>query len=129
MEKAFIPDGYQTVMPYLIVKGADKFMDFMKNVFNAKEKMTHRNETGGIRHAEVFIGESVIMFADAIAGWEPMTGGFYIHVADADASFQKALNNGAVSVMEPADKEYGRSGGVTDPFGNTWWITVPLQGE
>lgn len=124
MEKIFIPQGYQTVMPYIIVDDAVKFMDFMKTVFNATEKMVRKRETGEIMHAEVFIGDSTIMFANSLTDWPPMTAGLYIHVADADATYKKALEQGSTSIQEPADKDYGRSGGVEDPFGNTWWITT-----
>ncbi len=85
MDKVFIPQGYQRLMPYIIVKGADEFIDFMKKVFGATEKMMHRRETGEIMHAEVFIGDSVIMIGNASDQWQPMTSGLYIHVADVDA--------------------------------------------
>lgn len=124
MDNVFIPQGYQRVMPYIIVKGADDFLQFMKDVFGATEKMIHRRESGEVMHAEVFIGESVIMFANAGDQWQPMTAGLYIHVADVDATYKLALQYGATSVNEIADQDYGRSGGVQDPFGNTWWITT-----
>jgi PhnB protein len=124
MENVFIPQGYQRLMPYIIVKGADDFIEFLKKVFGATEKMMHRRETGEIMHAEVFIGDSVIMIGNASDQWQPMTAGLYIHVADADASYQLALKHGATSVTEVTDQNYGRSGGVEDPFGNTWWITT-----
>jgi len=66
------------------------------------------------------------MFADATPPFEPRTGGFFIYVAEADAVYNKAIAAGAISVMPMADMQYGRSGGVTDPFGNTWWITTPM---
>lgn len=124
MEQVFIPEGYQRVMPYIIVKGADDFMQFMKTVFGATEKMAHRRDSGEIMHAEVFIGNSVIMFANAADQWQPMTAGLYIHVANVDETYQLALQQGATSVNPIADQDYGRSGGVQDPFGNTWWITT-----
>jgi len=124
MEKVFIPQGYQQVMPYILVKGAEQFQAFMRDVFNAREKMIHRRDNGEIQHAEVFIGESVIMFANASEDWPPLTAGLYVHVADADDTYQKALRQGATSIQEPSDKDYGRSCGVLDPFGNTWWITT-----
>lgn len=124
MEKIFIPEGYQRVMPYIIVKNAEGFLKFMMDVFGATEKMLHRRDTGEIMHAEVFIGDSVIMFANGNDQWQPMTAGLYIHVANADETFEKALQHGATSVNAVADQSYGRSGGVEDPFGNTWWITT-----
>lgn len=124
MEKIFIPEGYQRVMPYLIIRNADDFLSFTQRVFGAVEKMISRNDDGTLRHGELYIGNSTIMYANASEQWTPMTAGLYVHVADADASYQLALNLGATSVMEPADQPYGRSCGVLDPFGNTWWITT-----
>ncbi|GAA4315560.1 hypothetical protein GCM10023143_27000 [Compostibacter hankyongensis] len=112
-------------MPYLIVAGAEKLIDFTQAVFEAK--VTHRTmrdeEKNIIMHAEIMIGDSTIMFADATEQYAPQTAGMFVYVEDADEAYQKALDAGAVSVLEPADQSYGRSCGVTDPLGNTWWIT------
>lgn len=124
MENIFIPEGYQRVMPYLIIRNAEDFLPFTQQLFGATEKMVRRNDDGTLMHAELFIGNSTIMYANASEQWTPMTAGLYVHVADADASYQLALKLGASSVMEPADQPYGRSCGVLDPFGNTWWITT-----
>ena len=121
-----IPAGYQTVMPYLIVKGAASFSDFTQRVFGATEKMRHMRTADIIMHAEVQIGGSTIMFADATAEFGERTTGLFVYVDNADVTFQTALDAGAKSIMPPADQPYGRSGGIIDPFGNTWWITTPL---
>lgn len=126
MEKIFIPDGYQRVMPYIIARDAAGFLQFMKTVFGATEKMVRHRDSGEIMHAEVFIGDSVIMFANATEQWQTMTAGLYIHVANADETYQQALKAGATSVTEIAEQPYGRSGGVEDPYGNTWWITTTV---
>lgn len=119
-----IPEGYNTVMPYLIVKNAEQFLKFTKGVFGATEKMKALREDGKtIMHGEILIGESCIMFAEATEQFAVQNAGMFINVADADATYQKALENGATSVMEPADQDYGRSGGIIDPCGNTWWMT------
>ena len=118
-----IPEGYQAIMPYLIIENAPAFFQFTKNVFGAEEKhRTMRTETL-IMHAEINIGGSCIMFADATEQFKVQTAGLFIYVDDCDSVYQKALDNGASNVMEPTDQEYGRSAGVKDPFGNTWWIT------
>lgn len=127
MEKIFIPAAYQRVMPYLIIRNADKFLAFAQEVFGATEKVAHRRENGELMHGELFIGESVIMYANASEQWTPMTAGLYVHVANADETYQLALKAGASSVMEPNDQSYGRTSGVLDPFGNTWWITTSQQ--
>ena len=127
MEKLTIPEGYQRVMPYLIVQNAPDFIKFMQAVFNATEKFrTMRDETR-IAHAELQIGESTIMFADSTDDFRPQTAGMFVYVPNADETYKKALAEGATSIMEMSDQSYGRSGGVADPFGNVWWITSPAD--
>jgi len=121
-----LPQGYQRVMPYLILKNAAGFLDFCKVVFDATEKLKHMRDEATIAHAEIQIGESTIMFAEATDQWKTQTAGLFVYVKDADETYKKALDNGAVSVMELADQSYGRSGGISDPCGNTWWITSNL---
>jgi PhnB protein len=118
-----IPGNYHTVMPYLILKNAAGFIDFTQKVFDAKETHRAMRDDHIIQHAEVMIGDSTIMFADSTEQYPPQTGYLFIYVDDADKRYQKALEAGAQKVTELADQSYGRSGGVMDPFGNTWWIT------
>lgn len=119
-----IPAGYQQVMPYLILDNASLFLSFTQKVFGATEK--HKSMREGsenvIMHAEVQIGDSTIMFANSTADYPPQTAGLYVYVEDADASYEKALAAGAVAIMLVTDQSYGRSGGVKDPCGNSWWI-------
>jgi PhnB protein len=122
-----VPNGYQTVMPYLIIQRADKFLEFCKKIFSATEKMKHLNENDQIMHAEIQIGGSTIMFSEASPEFPVQTAGLYVHVADADETYSQSLNEGAKSIMAPRDQEYGRSGGIVDPCGNTWWITSALK--
>lgn len=121
-----IPTGYQTIMPYLIVKNAANFLAFTQKVFNAEEKIKHMRDEQIIMHAEVMIGESIIMFADSTGQHTERTAGMFVYVENADETFKKALDEGATSLTPLSDQPYGRSGGVLDPFGNTWWITTPL---
>lgn len=124
MEKNLkIPENYQTVMPYLIVNNAAKFISFMQTVFDAAETYKAMRDEHTIMHAEIMIGGSTIMFADSTVTYGVRNAGMFIYVDDADATFKKAVENGATVVNEMADQSYGRSGGVEDPFGNTWWIT------
>lgn len=124
MEDLNIPDGYQVVMPYLIIPNAAGFMDFAQKVFGATETHRTMRDEQVIRHAEVMIGGNTIMFADATEQFPAQPAGMFVYVADADATYQKALDNGATSIMPPADQPYGRTCGVKDPCGNTWWITT-----
>ncbi|MGV3539445.1 MAG: VOC family protein [Rufibacter sp.] len=126
VDQVAVPQGYQTVMPYLIVPNADQFLDFLRNVFGAEEKLKHLRNDGQIMHAEMTIGTSTLMLAEATDQWTAQPAGLYIHVANADETYQKALNAGATSVMEVSNQSYGRSGGVKDPHGNTWWVVSPL---
>ena len=127
MEHLNFPPDYQQVMPYLIIKDAAGFMKFMQDVFVAKEKSMHMRDENVIMHGEITVGESVIMFADSTNAFPPRTGGFFIYVSDADAVYNKALASGATSVTPMADMPYGRSGGILDPFGNTWWPTTHIN--
>jgi PhnB protein len=123
MKTVNIPEGYPQIMPYLIVENAAAFIDFTQKVFDATEKFKTMRDEHTIMHAEISIGNSVIMMADATDQFKQQNAGLFIYVDDCDTVFQKALDNGATVVMEPADQSYGRSGGVKDAFGNTWWIT------
>lgn len=117
-----IPTGHQGVMPYLMMEDAAGFIDFILAVFDAE--MTHQDKRGDIiGHCEANISGSTIMFSQSRDEWKPATANMFVYVDDADAVYSKALANGAETVMPPADQEYGRSCGVTDPHGNVWWIT------
>jgi uncharacterized glyoxalase superfamily protein PhnB len=123
-----LPQGHQTIMPYLIVDGAEQFVAFIKRVFGAKElTIVHRPDDGGIMHAEYSVGNSTIMLANATEQYHASPSGLFIYVDNADTTFQRALKEGATAVLEPRDQEYGRSGGFKDKFGNTWWVTTPLH--
>jgi len=122
-----IPDGYQQIMPYLILQDANAFFAFMEKVFGATEKLKVMRDEATIQHAELQIGESTIMFADSTEQFKTQPAGMFVFVANADETYQKALSEGATSVMEMSDETYGRTGGIADPFGNVWWITSPAK--
>ena len=117
---------YPTIVPYLVLKRAEKFIDFTEMVFDATLKIKQMRDEKLIMHAEVQIGDSIIMFADETPEFSNSTAGLFVTVKDADAAFQKALDHGAIIVSDLSDQSYGRGGGVKDPFGNTWWITAPI---
>ena len=118
-----IPEGYQAVMPYLIIEKAASFIEFTQKVFNAELLGKHMSGETAIMHAEIKIGDSVIMFADSTEQYLPMPAGLFIYVDNADEVYKSALDNGASAVTEMSDQSYGRTGGVKDAFGNVWWIT------
>ena len=110
-------------MPYLIVRDASEFLNFVQEVFQAEVKMEHSDDNGRVVHAEIVIGDSTIMVGESNDDWKPQPGGLYINVDSADERYRKALNAGATTVMELSNQSYGRTSGVMDPSGNTWWIT------
>ncbi|MFT3827114.1 MAG: VOC family protein [Chitinophagaceae bacterium] len=119
-----IPQTHQVLMPYLIVNGARRFAGFVKDVFGATQTFEHlREDNETVMHAEVQISGATIMFADATDQYRVANANMFIYVPDANTAFAKALEAGATVVNELADRDYGRSGGVQDPFGNVWWIT------
>jgi len=118
-----LPPGHQSLIPYLMVQHAPRFLEFLKTVFQAEETVNMQREDGTTLHAEVLINGSTLMFCEANDQWTEQNAGLFVYVSDADATYQTALENGASSIQEPSDQEYGRSAGVLDSFGNTWWIT------
>jgi PhnB protein len=123
-----IPEGYHSVTPYLIVKDADKLLQFVQKAFKAQVKEEHRNADGTIMHADVVIGDSHVMLGQAGGTWGEALGTLMVYVPDADATYKAALEAGGTSVQEMADQFYGdRSGGVQDPCGVTWWISTHVE--
>lgn len=131
-----IPKNYQRVTPYLAIKGAAKAIEFYKKIFGAEERMRMPGPGGNIMHAEIQIGDSVIMLADEFPqmgskspeslGGSPVT--LYVYVNAVDDVFKAAVAAGAKSVMEPANQFYGdRSGALIDPFGHNWHIATHVE--
>ena len=121
-----IPPHYNRLMPYLIIPGANRFIDFMKKVFGAELRITVPRGEGVIMHGELCIGDGVIMFADATEQFAPRPAGIFIYVENVDETYKKALEEGATTTMTPVKMEYGYTCGFKNPFGNDWW---PVQGE
>lgn len=131
-----IPEGYHSVQPYLMLNDCAEAIAFYTKAFGAKEKFRMPRKDGRIGHAEIQIGDSVIMMADeapevdAFAlkhfGGSPVS--LLIYTEDCDAMYRQALSAGAQSVREPADQPYGdRMSGVRDPFGYKWWIATHVK--
>jgi PhnB protein len=118
------PEGYHSITPYLQVKGAQRFIEFLIDAFGAEEifRVPRGNQ---IAHAQLKIEESMIEVADAIDKYQPNPTAIWLFVADADTSYARALKAGATSLREPADQDYGdREASVKDPFGNHWYIAT-----
>ena len=121
-------DSYRTITPYLIVPNADTELTFLKSAFGGIEVMCQRNADNTVMHAEVRIGDSLVMLGQAGGEWKALGGALYLWIDDVDATYARALTAGATSQMAPEDKPYGhRNAGVIDQNGITWWIGAPVK--
>jgi PhnB protein len=122
-----IPKGQPVVSPYLTVRHARALLKFLESTFAGKVTELLAADDR-IAHAEVRIGDSVVMIGEAMEGQVPSPAVLYVYVRDVDATYRRALEQGAASVREPADQFYGdRSGAVKDACGNTWWIATHVE--
>jgi PhnB protein len=131
-----IPDGYPRVTPYLVVDGASAAIDFYREVLGATERMRMPAPDDKVGHAELEIGDSLLMLADEYPDMEalaPKTVGgtpvtLHVYVEDADAVFDRAVEAGAKSLRPVEDKFYGdRSGEFEDPFGHRWSVATHVE--
>jgi len=131
-----IPDGYHSITPYLIVKGAAQALDFYAKAFGAKELFRFPGPGGMIVHAEFRIGDSPMMLADENIEWRAFSPthlkgtcvGILIYVENCDEMFHRAVQAGATVERPLQDQLYGdRSGTVIDPFGHKWTIATHLE--
>ena len=115
------PAGYGTVTTGFRATGAKQMIEFLQKAFGAE------HVSGGVEHAELRLGETMIELSEAHGQWGPSRGAFHLFVSDCDAVYAEALSAGATSLWAPEDKPYGeRSGGVTDAWGNQWYIATPI---
>ena len=120
-------DTYRTLTPYLVVLDADAEMRFLKAAFGATEAQCQRNSDQTVMHAEMRVGNSLVMLGQASDQWKALSAALYVWVLDVDATYAKALAAGATSQSAPEDKPYGhRNAGVVDQQGITWWIGSPI---
>jgi PhnB protein len=131
-----IPDGYRTATPYLIIKGAAEAIEFYKRVFGATELLRMADPQGRVGHAEIKIGDSVIMLADehpAMGYRGPRSLGgssvsILLYLEDVDGVFERAVKAGATAQRPVADQFYGdRSGTLEDPFGHVWTVATHVE--
>jgi PhnB protein len=131
-----IPEGYRSVTPYLIVRGAARAIDFYQQAFGAAEIMRMPGPNNTIAHAELRIGDSVIMLADEqptanyrapdAYGGSPIS--LMIYIADVDKVFAQAISLGGKEVRAVQDQFYGdRSGSLVDPFGHVWTVATHVE--
>lgn len=123
----FKPNDYSTVSPYLIVTDADLTIRFLQTVFGAKEIRRFGDDSGRLMHAEVRLGDTVVMLADCSDDWPAMPSYVHVYVPDVDDVYRRALAAGGISVQEPSKKEDDdKRGGVKDVGGTTWWIATKV---
>jgi len=131
-----IPEGYHTLTPFLTVRNAERAIEFYKQAFGAQERGVAKGPDGKVMHAEVKIGDSVIMLSDEFPefgslspqsiGGSPM--GLHIYIENVDAAFDRAVKAGAQVEMPVADQFWGdRYGKLKDPFGHKWSIATHVK--
>jgi PhnB protein len=123
-----VPDGYRSITPYLKLPSAGRLVEFLKKAFDGIEKGRLLKPDGSLLHAEVLIGDSLVMVHDAPSQWKSQPSTLYLYVGDVDATYKRAIEAGGVSMFEPTNMYFGdRVAGVTDVSENDWWIATRLQ--
>jgi len=125
----YLPEGFNTVAPYIVTENAEKLIEFLKSAFGGVETgRTIREER--IANAQIRIGDSTVMIGEAHGNFEATRGSYYLYVENADESMKSALEAGGELVLEVVDMDYqDRQGGVKDPSGNIWWVSQRLVDE
>ena len=130
------PQGYRTLTPYMTVRNARAAIDFYKKAFGAEKLLQLDMADGTVAHAEIRIGDSVVMLAEENEAWgnrSPLSLGgspmfLMAYVADVDAAFRRALAAGATEVRPVVDQFYGdRSGTLQDPYGHQWTLATHIE--
>ena len=126
---AYKPDGYNSVSPYLVVSGAQKMIDLLKNIFDVKELRKYDAPGGRIVHAEVRLDDSVVMIADSTENWPQNQSLIHVYVSDVDEVYRKAMAAGCESAGEPKEQEGDpdRRGTFKDFAGNFWSVSTQVK--
>ena len=122
-------EGFHTLTTYLIVDGVEKLINFIQEAFEGEVKAKFDRNDGTVMHAEMKIGDSMLMMGEPTDEFEPINASLYLYVEDCDAVFKKALDAGATPVMQPTTMHHAgeRYGGVKDITGNIWWIATHVE--
>jgi uncharacterized glyoxalase superfamily protein PhnB len=123
-----VPEGYHSVTPWIISRDTAQLIDFVTAAFGAQELGRFQMEDGTIGHAEVRVGDSVVMMFDRKQDWPDTPAFLRLFVEDGDAVFQQAVHAGATPLTEMTHLYWGdRVGRVRDPLGNLWWIQTRVE--
>ena len=122
------PEGVPSVQPYLHLHDSEKMIPFLENAFGGVvQGHVPLSPEAHVLHATIQIGDNTLEVDEAHGEFQPMPCHLHLHVEDADTMYARAMRAGATSIDAPSNKPYGRSGGVKDAFGNSWYVTSPLQ--
>ena len=122
------PDGYTTVSPWIVTDDTGALLDFIAQAFDGEELARIAVEDGSIGHAEIRVGDTVLLAFDRRRDWPVMPSLLRVYVPDAEVAFEKAVAAGARVVTELADSAWGDRGGrLRDPFGNIWWVMARVE--
>ena len=122
------PAGYTTVAPWIVTSDTGQLLDYITAVFDGVELARVPLEDGTIGHAEIRVGDTILLAFDQLPDWPAMPSLLRVFVADADAAIARAVAAGARVVTAPATHAFGQRGGrVRDPFGNIWWISAVVE--
>lgn len=128
MTVQYKPDGYHTITPYLLVEGAAEAISFLSEVFDATVTLRMDMPEGRIGHAELRIGDSMLMIADVPAGGKVKTSFLHLYVEDSEALYRRAIEKGATSRREPTVEFYGdRVATFEDRWGNEWFLATHVE--
>ena len=128
MAGAPLPEGYHSVNPYIVADGAERLVDFLVTVFGGVEQRRSLRRDGRIDHADVRIGDSLVMLSEASEAYPARPCVHFVYVDDVDASYRAALAAGARSILEPTEQPWGdRTCGFHDPLDNRWWVATHLR--
>jgi len=125
-----IPAGYHSITPYLKHPNCGRLVDFLKKAFAATERGKLLRPDGTVLHAELMVVDSLVMVHEAPSGWEVKHSSLYLYVQNVDATYERAVAAGAISVNPPTTMYYGdRVARVTDVAGNDWWIATRMENQ
>lgn len=123
----FVPKNHSIVSPYVVVESVAAVIAFAKKVFGAEPLGSHKHPDGRVRHAEMKIGDSVVMLSEGSETTRPSPVMLHVYVEDVDAAYERAKTAGAISIMPPTDMYYGDRNCGVEAFGISFWIATHIE--